>query len=81
MWKAIVGGIVLCDVVHFWAGLKVMGLELFCSPWLWRAEDWIAVLTLVGPGSMRVAFLCGVGIGGKGDHKGPGGKMNGQKKI
>lgn len=82
VWKAIVAGILVCDTVHLWAGLKVMGIELFMSPWMWRLEDWIAMLTLLIPVSMRVAFLSEVGIKrNDGGYKELDMKANGQKKV
>jgi len=62
VWKAIVLGILICDAVHFWAGWKVMIQDGNTNPIGWRPEDWVAVLSLIIPGSLRLAFLLGVGI-------------------
>ncbi|KAF2644374.1 hypothetical protein P280DRAFT_467008 [Massarina eburnea CBS 473.64] len=70
VWKAILGGILMCDTVHLWAGWKVMVQEGNTWPMGWRAEDWVAVLLLVLPGAMRVAFLMDVGIGKMGAEEG-----------
>lgn len=62
VWKAIVVGILLCDTIHLWAGFDVMHKEGTMSPAKWRPEDWVAVLSLLVPMSLRTAFLAGVGV-------------------
>ncbi|KAF2684919.1 hypothetical protein K458DRAFT_388617 [Lentithecium fluviatile CBS 122367] len=83
VWKAILVGILICDAVHFWAGMKLMVDDGNTSPLGWRPEDWVAVLALVIPGGMRIAFLCDVGIRyGEGEHKGAYKKgSNGRRKA
>ena len=76
VWKAIVLGISLCDVLHLHASWRVMGTEVFTSPWLWRPEDWLAVGSVWVPLFVRLAFLADVGIdtskaGGRGKGKVP----------
>src|SRR5436190_15183723 len=39
VWKAIVLGILLCDVMHLYGSGAAMGWDVFISPWLWRSED------------------------------------------
>lgn len=70
VWRAIVLGILLCDTIHLWAGFDVMYKDGTMSPLVWRSEDWVAVLSLLVPMSMRGAFLAGVGV-----------KNEGQKKV
>lgn len=62
VWKAMVMGILVCDAVHLWAGFDVMGKEETLWPGTWRAEDWVAVASLIVPMSLRTAFLAGVGF-------------------
>lgn len=63
VWKAILMGILICDSVHAWTGFKLMAADGNMNPVGWRPEDWTAILALFIPGAMRVAFLCGVGLG------------------
>ncbi|KAJ4344736.1 uncharacterized protein N0V89_012480 [Didymosphaeria variabile] len=62
VWKAIVLGILVCDTVHLWAGFDVMRRDGTMSPVMWRAEDWVAVGSLIVPMGLRVAFLLGIGV-------------------
>ena len=62
VWKAIVGGIAMCDVLHLGGTYRAMGPEAFLSPALWRSEDWINLLLLWPPLAMRIAFLMEVGV-------------------
>lgn len=70
VWKAMVLGILLCDLVHLYGSWTVMGTEMFVSPWLWRMEDWVNLAMLYGPGAMRLGLLFEVGFAnGKGKGK------------
>ena len=69
VWKAMILGILLCDTLHLYASWVVMGTELFVRPWLWRAEDAIAVGMLWVPIVIRIAFLLEVGIRRENDGK------------
>lgn len=69
VWKAMVLGILLCDSIHLWAGFDVMYKDGTASPRAWRPEDWVAVLSLAVPMSLRVAFLAGVGVREEGHGK------------
>jgi hypothetical protein len=73
VWKAIVLGILVCDIVHLWAGFDVMRKDGTMWPGVWRAEDWVAVASLVVPMGLRVAFLAGLGVQEE-DEKEVGGK-------
>ena len=68
VWKAIILGILMCDVVHLYASWHALGTEVFLNPLLWRAEVWINHMLLYGPGAMRIAFLMEIGLG-KNDKK------------
>lgn len=62
VWKAMVLGILLCDMLHLYGSWSVMGTEMFVSPWLWRMEDWVNLVSLYGPAAMRLSFLFEVGF-------------------
>ncbi|KAK7184798.1 hypothetical protein DPSP01_002232 [Paraphaeosphaeria sporulosa] len=62
VWRAIVLGILVCDTVHLWAGFDVMRRDGTVWPGVWRAEDWVAVGSLVVPMGLRTAFLAGIGV-------------------
>ncbi|MCJ1413383.1 hypothetical protein MMC19_007488 [Ptychographa xylographoides] len=62
VWKAVVLGILLCDVFHLYATWAALG-GAFWDPRLWRMEDWINFVMLYGPGSLRAAFLLDFGMG------------------
>ena len=62
VWKIVLAGIVLCDILHLWGSYKSLGFASFINPRLWRAEEWVNLGMLYGPGSMRIAFCLGVGF-------------------
>ncbi|PVI03821.1 hypothetical protein DM02DRAFT_640360 [Periconia macrospinosa] len=63
VWKTVLGGLLVCDVLHLLAGVRCMSEEgRLLGVREWRVEDWIAVGTLLGPAAVRVAFLSGVGF-------------------
>lgn len=62
VWKAMVLGILICDIIHLYGSWLALGTENMLNPWLWRWEDAVNIGMLVGPGAMRIAFLMGVGI-------------------
>lgn len=62
VWKAVVFGILICDVIHLYGSYASMGIEVFIRPWLWRAEDWVNFVMLYGPGMMRLGLLFEVGF-------------------
>ncbi|MCJ1290689.1 hypothetical protein MMC34_002231 [Xylographa carneopallida] len=61
VWKAIVLGILICDLFHLYGTWEALGAA-FWDPRLWRVEDWVNLAMLYGPGGMRLAFLIGVGL-------------------
>ncbi|MCJ1389484.1 hypothetical protein MMC18_002341 [Xylographa bjoerkii] len=61
VWKAMVLGILLCDVIHLYGTWEALGAA-FWDPRLWRMEDWVNLTMLYGPGGMRIALLMGVGL-------------------
>ena len=63
VWKIVLAGIALCDVLHLWGSLEVLGLRGFWDVRTWRWEDWVSLGMLWGPGAMRVMFCAGVGLG------------------
>lgn len=65
MWKAILLGILICDVLHLYGAWLTMG-SIFWDLGAWRAQDWINIGSLVVFGATRAAFLVGVGLDEKG---------------
>lgn len=66
LWRVMLAGMLLCDVVHVWATSKALGDALFV-PAAWRFYDWVNVVMLIIPVVLRASFLAGVGVseGGK----------------
>lgn len=66
LWRALLAGMLICDIVHIWATSKVLGPALY-APAEWRFYDWVNVIMLIIPVVLRSAFLAGVGVkeGGK----------------
>ncbi|KAF2710410.1 hypothetical protein K504DRAFT_466819 [Pleomassaria siparia CBS 279.74] len=62
VWKVVMAGILMCDVLHLYASWCVMGTDVFVRPWVWRPEDWLAVGTIWAPLVVRIAFLAECGI-------------------
>lgn len=62
MWKAMLFGMFLCDILHLFASYRILGPEVFFSPSLWRWEEWVNFIMLYGPGGLRLAFCMGVGV-------------------
>ena len=68
VWKALLFGMFLCDILHLFASYRILGPEVFFSPRLWRWEEWVNFIMLYGPGGLRLAFCAGVGVR-RGEHK------------
>ena len=62
IWKYVLFGMFLCDVLHLWASYRILGPEVFFNPMEWRWEEWVNFVMLYGPGSLRLAFCAGVGL-------------------
>jgi hypothetical protein len=62
VWKGMLFGIACCDAIHIWATGKALGAEVMMNPMLWRVVDWVNLLLLYIPITMRLAFFFGVGI-------------------
>ena len=62
IWKAMVAGILLCDLVHLYGSWAAMGHEAFFNPALWRWEDTMNLLMLYLGAVMRLCFLGEVGF-------------------
>ncbi|KAI9663923.1 MAG: hypothetical protein M1821_007414 [Bathelium mastoideum] len=69
VWKAIVLGILVCDILHLCASWAAIGTEAFFNPITWRSGEWVNYTMLYGPAAMRIAFLMEVGFS-KGVEKG-----------
>ena len=61
VWKTIVLGIALCDVLHLWGAWRMMG-EAFLDMTAWRWQDWVNMAMLWPPLVMRLCFVAGVGL-------------------
>lgn len=62
VWKYVLFGMFLCDVLHLWGSYRILGPEVFFNPVEWRWEEWVNFVMLYGPGSLRLAFCLGVGL-------------------
>lgn len=62
VWKTLLFGMFLCDVLHLFASFRILGPRVFLSPSLWRWEEWVNFIMLYGPGGLRLAFCAGVGV-------------------
>jgi len=62
VWKALLFGMFLCDVLHLWASYNILGARVFFNPTRWRFEEWVNFVMLYGPGSLRLAFCAGMGL-------------------
>src|SRR5262245_54564369 len=40
VWKAMLAGIAICDIVHIYATAKALGMDVFLDPMQWRPVDW-----------------------------------------
>ena len=65
LWKTILFGMFLCDVLHLYSSYKILGPEMFFDPRMWRAEEWVNFGMLYGPGGLRLAFCAGFGLKGE----------------
>ncbi|TLS29221.1 hypothetical protein PpBr36_01696 [Pyricularia pennisetigena] len=62
VWKAVMGGIWVSDMLHIWATVKELGVDVILNPLSWRAVDWINLGILVGMMLLRIAFIFEVGF-------------------
>jgi len=62
VWKMLLFGMFLCDILHLFASYRILGPEIFFSPSRWRWEEWVNFVMLYGPGGLRLAFCAGVGV-------------------
>lgn len=63
VWKTLLFGMALCDVLHLWASYGILGPEVFFNPAKWRWEEWVNFVMLYGPGGLRLAFCAECGFG------------------
>ncbi|KAJ8115671.1 hypothetical protein OPT61_g2743 [Boeremia exigua] len=66
-WKVLMCGMMVCDTGHVYSIWAEMGTQDMLSPGSWRFEDWVTLVTTIGPIFLRLAFVFGVGLdrGGK----------------
>jgi len=69
VWKAILFGILICDIIHLYASYTALGAAAFWDPRLWRLEDAINLGTLWGQSIVRIAFLLDIGLDKDGKQK------------
>jgi hypothetical protein len=62
VWKAVMIGILLCDVVHLYATAKALGPDVFFNPTLWRWEDGVNIGILVGMMPVRLGVVFELGF-------------------
>jgi hypothetical protein len=62
VWKAVIAGILCCDLVHLYASHNALGKDVFWNPQLWRQDDWVNDGTLYLGMVIRSLFLLGVGF-------------------
>jgi hypothetical protein len=62
VWKAVLFGILLCDLGHFYALWTDMSTQALSSPELWTTKGWATMLVSVVPFALRVAFMLGIGL-------------------
>ncbi|KAF2474615.1 uncharacterized protein BDR25DRAFT_280024 [Lindgomyces ingoldianus] len=62
VWKAMVFGMLLCDLIHLYGSWSVMGPQVFLDPTLWRAGDALNLAMLYVPIMMRLSFLMEIGF-------------------
>lgn len=67
--KAMLLGMLLCDIVHMYGTANAIGWETQLNPAAWRMDDWINVVFLYGMSLMRIGFLLDVGVSRSADSK------------
>lgn len=65
VWKAVLFGMFLCDLLHLWASARILGWAVFLNPLMWRWEEWLNFVMLYGPGMMRLGVVMEVGFGNR----------------
>lgn len=62
VWRAMVFGMLVCDLLHMYATKEALGWDLQLDPTAWRFYDWFNLAVLYGAAALRIAFLAGVGV-------------------
>jgi hypothetical protein len=62
VWKCVLGGIILCDILHLYASWCELGSVVFFNVAAWRKEEWVNYGLLYGPMVLRACFLGEVGL-------------------
>lgn len=62
VWKAMITGMLVCDLIHIHATKDALGWETQLDPTRWRFDDWFNLVVLFGMSALRIAFLLGVGV-------------------
>ena len=69
VWKFVLFGMFLCDVLHLYASYQILGGDVFWDPRTWRMEEWVNFVMLYGPGTLRLGVCLGVGLGEEEERK------------
>ncbi|KAL2128461.1 hypothetical protein VTI74DRAFT_9130 [Chaetomium olivicolor] len=64
VWKAVLFCLLVADFGHLWT-VRVLGRDIYWSVTEWNAIDWGNIGFVYVGASMRMAFLTGIGFGGK----------------
>lgn len=62
VWKALIAGMLFCDLFHILGTGNALGWAAMLAPARWRLYDWVNLVTLYGGASLRLAFLSGLGV-------------------
>src|ERR1700761_307681 len=62
LWKAVLLGILVCDVIHLYGSCDALGWDVFWNPTIWRWEDWVNLGSLWGQAAVRLSFLFNIGL-------------------
>jgi hypothetical protein len=65
VWKGVLAGALVCDIMHLWGSWAALGGEVFWNPIRWRGEDWgnLGFLWIIA--AARLGFLLGAGFGSR----------------
>ena len=65
VWKAILAGIVVCDIIHIYGTACALGSTTFFDPLSWRSYDWFNICFLFGMIPVRLGFILETGFSRK----------------
>ena len=65
VWKAILAGIIICDIVHIYGTACALGSATFLDPLSWRFHDAFNICFLFGMLPIRLGLIFELGFPGK----------------